>query len=178
MVQQARLVETQSGLEAEDEGWFVVNVKDAAWYRRDGFGYSSLFQLEERSPQLGINIGVLEPGSPNCLYHAESEQEAFLVLSGECTLIVEGQERPLKAWDFFHCPPGTRHVFVGAGDKPCAILFIGARRPDGDLLYPVDDVAAKYGASAEEATTDPRVAYARFGRYEAMRPPTGMPWDV
>jgi uncharacterized cupin superfamily protein len=178
MVQEAKLVEKESGLEPEGEGWFVVNVRDAAWYRRHGFGYSALYQLEERSPQLGVNIGVLEPGTPNCLYHQESEQEAFLVLSGECTLIVEGQERPLKAWDFFHCPPGTRHVFVGAGDKPCAILFIGARHPEEELTYPLEEAAAKHGASAEKDTNDPREAYARFGGYEPMRPPAGMPWDT
>ena len=174
---EAKLVETPSGLEPEGDGWFVVNVRDVAWYQRDGFGHSALFQPLERAPHLGVNIGVLQPGEPNCLYHAESAQEAFLVLSGECTLIVEGEERRLKAWDFFHCPPGTRHVFVGAGDGPCAILFIGARVPDDEVVYPVDEVAAKHGASAEKETGDPREAYAKFGGYGPSARPPG-PWDA
>ena len=92
------------------------------------------------------------PGEPNCLYHSESQQEAFLVLSGEGKLLVEGEERPIRQWDFVHCPAGTEHVFVGAGDGPCAILMIGARTPDEQLLYPVSELAARYGASAEEET--------------------------
>jgi uncharacterized cupin superfamily protein len=52
---------------------------------------------------LGMSIQVLAPGEPNSMYHWEAEQEDFLVLSGEALLIVEGQERPLKQWDFVHC---------------------------------------------------------------------------
>ena len=115
-------------------------------------------------PQFGINLSVLEPGESNCLYHSESQQEAFLVLSGECRLLVEGEERLLRAWDFVHCPAGTEHVFVGAGDGPCVILMAGARSEDEQLLYPVSELAARYGASADEETPDPKQAYARFER--------------
>ncbi|MBA2359835.1 MAG: cupin domain-containing protein, partial [Actinobacteria bacterium] len=41
------------------------------------------------------------------------------VLAGEAILIIEGDERPLRQWDFVHCPPGTRHAFVGTGTGPC-----------------------------------------------------------
>jgi uncharacterized cupin superfamily protein len=177
VTQEAKLVDIGSGLAPDGDGWFVVNVRDAAWFKNDAFGYSTLFQEHDRSPQLGVNLGVLEHGHPNCLYHSESGQEAFLVLSGECLLIVEGEERPLKAWDFFHCPPGTRHVFVGAGEEPCAILFIGARRPDEELLYPADEVAAKHGASAKEDTPRASEAYAGYPEYEPSPRPTGMPWE-
>ena len=112
-------------------------------------------------PQLGIRLHVLEPGEPNGLYHSESQQEAFLVLSGECTLLVEGEERLLRPWDFFHSPAGTEHIFVGAGDGPCVILMAGARSGDWRVLYPVSELAARYGASAEEETSDPTQAYAR-----------------
>jgi len=106
-------------------------------------------------PQFGIRLHVLEPGEPNGLYHSESEQEAFLVLSGECTLLVEGEERLLQPWDFFHSPAGTEHIFVGAGEGPCVIM-------PWQVLYPVSELAARYGANAEEETSDPRQAYARF----------------
>ena len=176
---EARLAEGQSGLEPAGDGWFVVNVGDAAWRTSDAFGSATRFESGDAPfPQLGVNIRVLHPGQPNCLYHRESLQEDFLVLHGECLLPVEGEERPLRAWDFVHLPPGTDHVFVGAGDGPCAILMTGTRSEEEELHYPVSEVAARYGASATEATDSPEEAYAR---YEASRPgrPAGwatLPW--
>ena len=126
----------------------------------------------------GIHVSVVEPGSSNCLYHSESQQEAFLVLSGEYILLVEGEQRRLAPWDFVHCPAGTEHVFVGAGDGPCAILMVGVRSADEKLHYPASELAAKYGASAERATDDPKEAYARFARPERGRPSywDRLPW--
>jgi uncharacterized cupin superfamily protein len=160
---EARLEDSGSGLVPTGEGWFVVNVRDAEWWTSKTFGSGTVFESEAADfSQLGINIAVLEPGEPNCLYHSElNQQEAFLVLSGECRLLVEGEERLLRPWDFVHCPAGTEHVFVGAGDGPCVILMTGARSEDEQLLYPVSDLAARYGASAVEETPDPKQAYAR-----------------
>ena len=155
--------------------WFVLNVRDARWRKHETFGASCRFEEPKAPfPQLGINVRVLQPGQPNCLYHSESLQEDFLVLAGQCLLLVDGEERPLQAWDFVHCPPGTEHVFVGAGDGPCAILMAGARDPDERLLYPASELARRHGASAEQETTSPEEAYAPFA------PPTdGRPdgWD-
>ena len=158
-----------------EDGWFVVNVRDAAWRASKPFGSDVRFENREAEfPQVAVNITVLEPGQPNCLYHSESQQEDFLVLSGACKVLVEGEERSLQPWDFVHCPAGTEHVFVGAGDGPCAILMVGARTPDERLLYPVSELAAKYGASAEETTSDPDQAYATF---EDPRPGRPSYWD-
>jgi uncharacterized cupin superfamily protein len=156
--------------------WFVVNVADAHWRTHPAFGSSVWFARpdDDSFSQLGINIRVLEPGKPNCLYHRENLQEDFLVLHGEGTLLIDGEERPVKAWDFIHMPPGTDHVMVGAGTGPCVVLMVGARSPDEELFYPVTELAAKYGASAEEGTPDPEVAYARFGESEVKRPDS---WD-
>ncbi len=168
-----------SGLAPSSDGWFVVNVRDAEWETSSTFGSGCGFESRDDSfPQLGININVLEPGQPSCLYHSESQQEAFLVLFGECTLLVEGEERPLRPWDFFHCPAGTEHVFVGAGDGPCAILMVGARSADEQILYPVSELAGRYGASSEEETPDPRQAYAPFERPRPERPSywSRLPW--
>jgi uncharacterized cupin superfamily protein len=178
-VPEARLDDSGSGLAPADDGWFVVNVRDAEWWTSKTFGSGCGFESREFSfPQLGINLNVLDPGEPNCLYHSESQQEAFLVLSGECRLLVEGEERILRPWDFFHSPAGTEHVFVGAGDRPCVILMAGARTEDEQLLYPVSELAARYGASAEEETPDPRQAYAPFERAQRGRPSywDRLPW--
>jgi len=179
MPDEARLEDTGAGLAPTTDGWFVVNVRDTAWLTSETFGSGCVFESRQAPfPQLGINIAVLQPGEPNCLYHSENLQEAFLVLSGECTLLVEGEERPLRAWDFVHCPAGTEHVFVGAGDGPSVVVMVGARSEDEQLLYPVSELAARYGASAEEETPDPRQAYARFERPGPGRPPywDSLPW--
>jgi uncharacterized cupin superfamily protein len=178
-VAEAPLTDSGSGLVPAGEGWFVVNVRDSEWWLSKTFGSGTAFETSEFPfRQLGINIAVMQPGEPNCLYHSESLQEDFLVLSGECRLLVDGEERLLRPWDFFHCPPGTAHVFVGAGEGPCVVLMTGARTEEEKLLYPKSELAALYDAGAEEETPDPRQAYARFERPERMRPPywDDLPW--
>ena len=143
----------------EQGGWFVVNVQDAKWRTNPSFGKRVSFEMEGRFPEIGIGISVLEPGKPNCRYHREGAQEDFLVLSGECLLLVNGEQRSLKAWDFVHCPAGVSHVFVGAGDGPCTILMIGHRPEENPLCYPESELARPHGAEAPEPTPDPRIAY-------------------
>jgi uncharacterized cupin superfamily protein len=168
MVQEAELAQTGDGLAAQGDGWFVVNAREARWRHGDVFGSSCNFEGDAHFSGLGINIRVLNPGQPNCMYHAENGQEDFLVLAGECLLLVEGTERPLKQWDFVHCPAWTEHVFVGAGSGPCVILMVGARPETEELLYPVVDVARKHDAGVEQETTSGDEAYAAFSI-----PPTG-----
>jgi uncharacterized cupin superfamily protein len=164
MAEEAQLDRTENGVVPKGEGWFVVNARETRWWHHDTFGSSVTFEGEVPFPDFGINVQVLEPGEPNCMYHGENAQEDFLVLTGECLLLVEGEERPLKQWDFVHCPPWTEHVFVGAGDGPCAILMVGARPKPDELLYPVSEVARKHGAGVEQETTSGREAYAAFPR--------------
>jgi uncharacterized cupin superfamily protein len=177
---EARLTETDGGLEPDGDGWFVVNVRDACWWRYDAFGSVTTFEASDnRFPQLGINIQVLDPGEPNGMYHREALQEDFLVLAGECLLLVEEEERLMRTWDFFHCPPGTDHVFVGAGDGPCAILMVGARSEDEGLLYPASELAQRHGAGVAETTPDPDVAYGPNPSKERARPEArGFPWET
>jgi uncharacterized cupin superfamily protein len=162
VVPEARLQRTESGLVPEGEGWFVLNAREARWAQHEALGSACSFEGDVPFSAYGVNVHVLRPGEPNCMYHEEDAQEDFLVLAGECLLLVEGQERRLRAWDFVHCPPGTAHVFVGAGSGPCAVLMIGQRRPQLSVRYPVDELAASHGASVERETTSPDEAYARF----------------
>ncbi len=183
-VPEAPLEDSGSGLAPAGDGWFVVNVRDAEWWTTENgdkrpTGSACIFESESVPfREFGFNLQVLAPGEANGLYHSESAQERFLVLSGECTLLVEGEERLLRPWDFFHCPGGTEHIFVGAGDGPCVILMTGTRSEDEGLFYPVSEVAARHGASADEATGDPRQAYARFERSRRGRPSfwDRLPW--
>jgi uncharacterized cupin superfamily protein len=168
-VPEAELKQTDTGLVPEGDGWFVLNARDAAWWKSDDLGQATTFEGEPRFSELGFHVEVLQPGQPNCMYHGESRQEGFLVLSGECIAIVEGEERGLKAWDFVHCPPWAEHVFVGAGERPCVIVMVGRRGSGGAIVYPVNEVAARYGASAEAETNEPQKAYARFERPSRTR---------
>jgi uncharacterized cupin superfamily protein len=160
MVQEAKLKKTEAGLVPEGDGWFVVNARESRWYENEDFGRWTRFEGEPRFADLGINVSVLGPGQPACMYHREENQEDFLVLAGDCLLLVEGEERPLKTWDFVHCPAWTEHVFVG-GSAPCLIVAVGTRAGEG-LFYPVNELAKGHGASVLEDTESGEEAYARF----------------
>jgi uncharacterized cupin superfamily protein len=171
-VPEAELVETDAGTSPAGDGWFVVNLADAMSMGISHDQYCFNFEGPRRAfPHFGVNVTVLGPGEPASMYHAEDGQEAFLVLEGECTLVVEGQERRLRQWDFVHSPPHTAHVFVGAGDAPCAVLMIGARNAGEGIVYPASRVAARYGASVDEDTDDPEKAYAEWPPMEPRRYP-------
>ena len=179
MADEARLEETPSGFAPATPGWFVVNVRDTWWRTSGDYGAACRFEGQGVPfEQIGMNVRVLQPGQPNCLYHAESPEEHFLVLYGDCLLLVEEEERLLHAWDFVHCPPHTRHVFVGAGDGPCAILMVGARLPEDSVVYPVSEVARRHGAGVERETDSPQVAYAGRETPRLERPPgwSDLPW--
>lgn len=190
MVEEARLEDVGSGLAPVSPGWFVVNVGEAAWLRNDAFGGRCVFESSRRvlaerpdaEPQMfadtGFTLAVLEPGKPTGMFHAESAQEDFLVLAGTCLLIVEDEERPLRAWDFVHCPAGTRHTFVGTGDGPCVIFMTGARREGKTLLYPVAAHAQARAAGVATETSSPMEAYAPFGHWRLGRPDAWpeLPW--
>jgi uncharacterized cupin superfamily protein len=165
VVPEAPLEQTaEAGLTPKGEGWFVVNAKEAPWWHGDTFGSVCTFEGDVDFRDLGINIHVLSPAQPSCMYHGENAQEDFLVLSGECLLLIEGEERPLKQWDFVHCPAWTEHVFVGAGSGPCAILMVGVRPETEELRYPVAEVALKHNAGVENETASGDEAYAPFPR--------------
>jgi uncharacterized cupin superfamily protein len=144
--------------------WFVRNLREMKWWDRGPRGHVTDL-IGDDDAQVGVNLFVLEPGQPMSMYHWEADQEGFLVLSGEAVLIVEEQEHPLRQWDYFHCPAPVPHTIVGAGSGPSAILALGARIDSiGENWggYPYSELAMKHDASAEEETTEPKVAYARF----------------
>jgi uncharacterized cupin superfamily protein len=173
MVDEARLEQTEHGLVPNGDGWFVVNAREARWWHHDTFGSAVTFEGDVRFEDFGINIQVLQPGEPNCMYHGENAQEDFLVLAGECLLLVDGEERSLKQLDFFHSPPWTEHVFVGAGDGPCAILMVGARPDPEELRYPVAEVAQRHNASVVTETSSGEEAYAPYSRSTEGKYPEG-----
>jgi len=171
MVPESRLEPTDQGLVPKGDGWFVLNAREARWLHAPGRSaiceFEGAFEGEQDFLQLGINLSVVEPGESMGMYHWEADQEDFLVLAGEAVLIVEGEERSLRQWDFVHCPAGTKHIIVGAGDGPCLVLAVGAREhagKPGALGYTVDEAARRHGVSVERDTTDAKKAYAALSR--------------
>jgi uncharacterized cupin superfamily protein len=173
VIPEASREETEHGTVYKGDGWYVLNARDARWYHVDGRGAHCDFEGDAEFSQLGANIMVLQPGEAMAMYHWEADQEDFLVLSGEAVLIVEGEERPLRAWDFVHCPPDTKHVIVGAGSAPCVVLAVGARDKSVDNPdwggYTVDEVALRHGAGVEQETTVGQEAYAGLTRRQPTR---------
>ena len=169
-VPEAQLKQTDAGLVVESEGWFVLNARDVRWWRSEAKGQGTEYEGAHELPELGFQLHVLMPGQHG-VYHGERGQEDFLVISGECVLVIEGQERRVKPWDFVHCPPWTQHVFVGVGDGPCVIVTTGSRVHGFGVRYPVNEVAAKYGASVPAETSSPDEAHSHFdrGEYSACR---------
>jgi uncharacterized cupin superfamily protein len=183
-VPEAPLEDRGSGLAPAADGWFVVNVRDAQWLtsengeKRPSGSECAFESAKAEFSQLGVRLHVLEPGESNGLYHGENQQEDFLVLSGECLLLVEGEERRLRAWDFVHSPPWTEHIFVGAGDGPCVIFMVGGRSEPWEVRYVVSEVAASHGAGAEQETSNPDQAYVGFEPSRRARPSywDRLPW--
>jgi uncharacterized cupin superfamily protein len=172
MIPESPLESTEHGLVPEGEGWFVVNAREARWRPGEGRGAYCIFEGEPEFSQLGIHLVHLGPGEPMAMYHWEADQEDFLVLAGEARLIIEGEERPLRQWDFVHCPAGTNHVIVGVGETSSLLLAVGARDrstgPDWGA-YTVDEAAIRHGAGVEQETTNAEKAYARFPKREPSR---------
>ena len=195
MIEEARFERVESGLTPVTAGWFVVNARDAAWMNNDATQACCIFESDDFvlrgrpdlseyvKPGAGFVLRVLRPGRPAGMYHAESVQEDFLVLMGECILIIEDQERHLRPWDFVHCPPGAAHTFVGAGDGPCVLLCAGNRDLDDETFWRVakrSEVALRYGASVEQDTSEDTEASAPFrDRWRVERPECWdeLPWS-
>ena len=167
MVPEAPLEQTDAGLVPNGEGWFVLNAREARWYHTPGRSAICDLEGDIDFAQIGINVSVLQPGESMGMYHWEADQEDFLVLSGEALLLVEGEERPLRTWDFVHCPPETKHIILGAGQGPCLVLAIGAREHQegpGWGGYTVDETAQRHGAGVEQETNEAQEAYAGLTR--------------
>jgi uncharacterized cupin superfamily protein len=158
---EAKIDDTETGRRPADDGWYIMNLAEVQWATVPGGGIWNQFEPSGgRWPTLGFGVHILYPGDAPGFYHSETNQEGFLVVSGECVTIVEGEERRMGPWDYFHCPPGTAHITVGAGDGPCAIVMVGTRAPDQRIEYLPDPAAARHGAAVAEATDSPREAYA------------------
>src|SRR4051794_13440182 len=171
---EADIEQTPQGRLPVDDGWFILNLGEMAWEAARGFGTWCDFDglnPDSPAPRFGIHVHVLQPGESNGYYHAEAAMEGFLVLSGECIAVVEGEERRMRRWDYFHSPPGTQHITIGAGDEPCAILMCGSPDPSRKITWIANEAAARHGASVARTTGRGTEAYGDLPPEVRVRPP-------
>jgi uncharacterized cupin superfamily protein len=164
---------TEYGLVPQSGGWYVVNARETRWVGTDDLWRGAWLEPEEPWESLGFHLTVLDPGKPMAKYHAESNQEEFLIVSGECLLVIEGEERRLRPWDFVHCPPWTEHVLIGAGNGPSVIVAVSTRASGSRVRYIATDVAQRHGAAPPHDTESPREAYADSSPPRILRYPDG-----
>jgi quercetin dioxygenase-like cupin family protein len=173
-MQEADIEATPEGQVPAGGGWFILNLGEMAWETVPGFGVWRDFgdpEADPSQPGVGVHVHVLQPGEANGYYHAEAAQEGFLVLSGECIAVVEGEERRMRRWDYLHSPPGTAHITVGAGDEPCAILMFGSPDPSRKVQWIANETAARHGASVAQTTGRDTEAYGDLPPLVRVRPP-------
>jgi uncharacterized cupin superfamily protein len=173
-MEEARIEKTPEGQVPVGGGWFILNLGEMAWETVHGFGVALGFgapDADPGAPRVGVHIHVLQPGESNGYYHAEDAQEGFLVLSGECVAVIENEERRMRQWDYFHSPPGTEHITVGAGDEPCAILMFGSPDPRRKVEWIANETAAKHGASVAKTTGRDTEAYGELPPVTRVPPP-------
>jgi uncharacterized cupin superfamily protein len=161
---EAEIESTPEGQVPADDGWYVLNLADMAWATVPPFGIAQDFFP-------GVHIHVLQPGECNGYYHAEDAQEGFLVLSGECIAIIENEERRLRRWDYFHSPPWTEHITIGAGEQPCAILMFGSPDPSRKVSWIANEEAAKHGASVAKTTSNGSEVYPDLPAEQRVKAP-------
>jgi uncharacterized cupin superfamily protein len=124
--------------------WFVANVRELRWQENELGATCEFDKHRERFGEFGINLTVLRPGQPMTMYHREGYQEGFLVLRGECLLLVDDQEIPLTQWDYVHCSRDVPHAIVGAGEGTTSlVLAVGNRVGQDVILYPRAETALK-----------------------------------
>jgi mannose-6-phosphate isomerase-like protein (cupin superfamily) len=99
----------------------------------------------------------------------EYDEEGFLVLRGECLLVIEEQECDLAPGDFVYCPPGTDHILVGAGARACSSCSAPAN--DTESSSTQANRSRAHAAPVDAETTSPAEAYRESPPWIASRHP-------
>ena len=73
----------------------------------------------------GINLLRLEPGQRGRIHRHEHQEEVYVVLAGELTLVVEGVEHAVGEDEVVRVPAELRRQLVNRGPAPLRLLALG-----------------------------------------------------
>lgn len=96
----------------------------------------------------GVNLTRLPPGAASALRHAHEKQDEFVyILEGECVLVTDAGESPMRAGMCagFRAGTGDAHHLVNRGAADCLYLEIGDRTLFEHVTYPDDDLMIRPG---------------------------------
>lgn len=102
--------------------------------------------------KLGAGIDVLAPGRRGCPYHLHhAQEEMFVVLEGQGTLRVAGEELPIRAGDVIFIPPGKEypHQIVNSSDAPLKFLSISTQEKPEVCEYPDSGKVVAWGPGVD-----------------------------
>jgi uncharacterized cupin superfamily protein len=103
---------------------------------RDDFERSGRWSLARRSLGLksfGMNLVEVAPGAriPEHDETVRDQEEVFVVLSGDATMVVDGREHPAPAGTFARVSPELSRMVVNAGEEPVTLLIVSAPTTSG-----------------------------------------------
>ena len=102
----------------------------------DGFEKNGRWSLVRRGlavESFGLNVVEIEPGY-SIPEHDELErdqEEVFVVLDGECVMVVDGEDHPAPAGTFVRVAPKPLRTIRNDGDAPARVLIVSAPTTSG-----------------------------------------------
>jgi mannose-6-phosphate isomerase-like protein (cupin superfamily) len=83
--------------------------------------------LSEHSPRVNVSVITMAPNADGPESHVhEDEDDAFYILDGELTFLLEEGDLSAPTGTFVLVPPGVKHTFRNALDRPTRVLNIHA----------------------------------------------------
>ena len=79
----------------------------------------------------GINLITLGAGERGRIHAHDRQEEVYLVIKGELTLVVEGDEHKLGAGELARVGPSVRRQLVNQGADRLALLALGGSGQHG-----------------------------------------------
>jgi mannose-6-phosphate isomerase-like protein (cupin superfamily) len=92
---------------------------------RDGADRFQSLRRELGVNGFGMNVIRLRPGQRGRIHSHREQEEVYLVLEGELTLVVEGESQVLRADEAVRVGPGIRRQIANAGSEPLVLLALG-----------------------------------------------------
>jgi uncharacterized cupin superfamily protein len=91
----------------------------------------------------GLNLILLRPGQRGRIHRHGSQEEVYLVLDGELTLFIEGEESNLSEGELIRVAPDVRRQLLNRGPAELRLLALGGSNEhqgrDGEAFESWDD---------------------------------------